>query len=106
MTVTDVHDRVGLSRRLVLPGWSSRSRWGWDPALECYWARLVPARPGGRTVRVSRRHLVPTLASLARTLAAEAGLDAGLVYVALTGGTVGVRSTPAPVRRAVPALPA
>lgn len=106
MTTTDVRSRVGLSRCLVLPGWSSRSRWGWDPALECYWARLLPGEAGGRTVRVSRRHLVPTLWSLARALAAEADLDAGLVYVALTGGTVGARETAAPARRAAEAQPA
>nr|WP_297422391.1 hypothetical protein [uncultured Actinotalea sp.] len=89
MTVLAPPARGGLTRRLVLPGWSERSRWGWDPGLECYWARLVPPPGGGAVVAVSRRHLVPTLSSLARTLAAEAGLEEGLVYVALTGGTLG-----------------
>lgn len=88
MTALHVSRRARLSRRLPLPGWSAQSCWGWDPSLECYWARLVPPTPGGRTIEVSREHLVPTLTSLARALAVPAGLDPAAVYVALTGGAV------------------
>lgn len=88
MTVLAPPVRGALTRRLALPGWSESSRWGWDAGLECYWALLVPPLHGGVVVEVSRRHLVPTLSCLARALAAEVGLEEGLVYVALTGGTV------------------
>ncbi|WP_225754434.1 hypothetical protein [Actinotalea sp. Marseille-Q4924] len=88
MTVQVTARRDPVPRPVLLPGWSARSRWGWDPALECYWARLVPLRRDGAVLEVSREHLVPTLASLARTVAARAALDDGLVFVALTGGIV------------------
>lgn len=88
MTALPVSRRARLSRRLPLPGWSARSCWGWDPSLECFWARLVPTTPGGRTIEVSPDHLVPTLTSLARALAVPAGLDPAAVYVVLTGGAV------------------
>lgn len=88
MPTLQVPPRSAVSRRLQLPGWSSRSCWGWDPGLECFWALLVPSDPGRPTLEVSRDHLVPTLASLARSVAALAALDDGLVFVALTGGTV------------------
>lgn len=88
MPVLESSRRLPVTGRLVLPGWSPRSRWGWDPGLECFWARLVARGTDGTDVEVSREHLLPTLASLARAVAARTGIDAGLVFVALTGGPV------------------
>ncbi|EYR63160.1 hypothetical protein N866_02495 [Actinotalea ferrariae CF5-4] len=78
--------RDPVSRRLDLPGWSPRSRWGWDPLLECFWAELVPCSPDHDVLDVPREHLLPTLTALARVLAARSGTDEGVVFVALTGG--------------------
>jgi hypothetical protein len=75
-------------RPLPLPGWSRRSRWGYDPRLECYWAVLWPA-PGGPVdrdtpVEISSRHLITTVDGMARTLARVAAVSAPQAYLALT----------------------
>lgn len=72
-----------FQRPLVLPGWSSESRWGFDPRLECFWLELWPER-GGACVRVGPEHLVATVDGLARVLAARLSLAEGTVYLALT----------------------
>jgi hypothetical protein len=88
---------------LVLPGWSPRSRWGWDPTLECYWASLETLGPGA-PVLVAMEHLVPTLASLARSVAVQTALDEGTVFVALTGGRTALTCEPVPAPGA-PGIP-
>lgn len=57
--------------------------WGYDHALECFWAEVT--LPGGRgVVRVGVEHLVPTLTGLARVLAGRLGVASDDVFVALT----------------------
>ncbi|GEN78777.1 hypothetical protein [Actinotalea fermentans] len=64
-----------FERSLALPGWSP-STWGYDPALESFWAELRPDRvaddpgdPRRGTVLISRDHLITTLPGLARAVA-------------------------------------
>jgi len=76
-----------FERRLALPGWSPSS-WGYDPALECFWAELRPepgrGSPGG-TVLISRDHLITTLPGLARAVASRARVPHAAALLALTG---------------------
>lgn len=75
--------RVPFERPLVVRGWSARSRWGFDPALECFWAELWP-ESGGAPVRIGPEHLVPTVDGLARVLGVAVALDGDEAYLALT----------------------
>jgi hypothetical protein len=69
-------------RPLRLRGWAPSS-WGYDPALECFWADL---RPDGDAapVRIGRRHLIATVPGLARAVARTARVPAAEAYLALT----------------------
>lgn len=66
-----------FERPLPLPGWSP-STWGYDPALESFWAELRPdataggADPPAAAVLISRDHLITTLPGLARAVARSA----------------------------------
>ncbi|NCT90930.1 hypothetical protein GXB85_08225 [Cellulomonas sp. APG4] len=57
--------------------------WGYDRVLECFWAEVAFPDERG-VVRVGVEHLVPTLAGLARVLAAHVGVPGDEVFVALT----------------------
>lgn len=73
-------------RPLVLPGWSPSS-WGYDPALECFWAELHPddaAGSGRSSVLISRDHLITTLPGLARAVARTARVPDETALLALT----------------------
>ena len=78
-------------RVLDLPGWSP-STWGYDPALESYWAELRPAGPARPDehraatgpVLISRDHLITTLPGLARAVARTAHVPAAAAFLALT----------------------
>ena len=81
-----------FERPLPLPGWSP-STWGYDPALESYWAELrreVPtasadgAHPPGGPVHISRDHLITTLPGLARAVARTARVPDAAALLALT----------------------
>ena len=82
-------------RPVVLTGWSPASCWGYDARLEGYWAALwrTGGPPGPADVVVSAEHLVPTVAALVRAVAWRTGLDEWQVYLAVTGGPSGGRST-------------
>lgn len=79
---------AGFERPLVLDGWSPSSRWGYDAALECYWAELrsvsSPGEAGAAVLRVGPEHLVTTLAGLSRALGAMLGTSPDRPYLALT----------------------
>lgn len=74
-----------FTRRADLPGWSTRSIWGYDETFECYWAEL--RRDEDRTdaprIRISRDHLIPTPAALAQAIADKVGMDQDKVWLAL-----------------------
>ena len=70
-------------RPLVLRGWSARSRWGYDPRLECFWLELWPETCGA-PVRIGPEHLVPTVDGLARVLTWALALEPDEAYLALT----------------------
>ncbi len=74
-----------FARSIALPGWSSRSAWGFDAELECFWAELwredADERPA---VRIGAEHLVPTVTGLARAVAGAAGLPPEEAFLALT----------------------
>ncbi len=75
-----------FERRLALPGWAPSS-WGYDPALECFWAELRPdvaGAPAGGSVLISRDHLITTLPGLARAVARSARVPDAAAYLALT----------------------
>lgn len=75
-----------FERSLALPGWSP-STWGYDPALESFWAELRPSVVGDRAggpVLISRDHLITTLPGLARAVARTARVPDAAVLLALT----------------------
>lgn len=75
-----------FERRLALPGWSP-STWGYDPALESFWAELRPSGSGDRdggSVLISRDHLITTLPGLARAVARTARVPDAAALLALT----------------------
>ena len=78
-----------FERSLALPGWSP-SRWGYDPALESFWAELRPdpvdalAGPERGTVLISRDHLITTLPGLARAVARSTRVADAAALRALT----------------------
>ncbi|HZL05977.1 MAG TPA: hypothetical protein VFE45_11280, partial [Coriobacteriia bacterium] len=69
-----------------LPGWSEQSIWGYDPLLQCYWARLW--RDEDHTDRpriwISSNHLIPTLDLLVRLVAQAVDHPIDEVYLAMT----------------------
>lgn len=90
---------AGFDRPLVVAGAAGSSRWGYDPDLECYWAEVhvdgspgeaggtagpVTARAGAVMATIGTEHLLLTLDSLARTLAAVLGVPDQDAYLALT----------------------
>lgn len=79
-----------FERSLALPGWSP-STWGYDPALESFWAELrpdpvtdAPADPTRGTVHISRDHLITTLPGLARAVARSTRVADAAALHALT----------------------
>lgn len=72
---------LGFEKPLMLPGWAGTARWGYDAVLECYWAEADHEAVG--TVRIGPEHLLVTLGSLARTIAAALGLTDQEAYLAL-----------------------
>lgn len=79
-----------FERSLALPGWSP-STWGYDPALESFWAELRPdpavdasAGPARGAVLISRDHLITTLPGLARAVARSARVADEAALRALT----------------------
>lgn len=68
-------------RPLRLRGWEP-SAWGYDPALECFWADLVA--DDGTRVRISPRHLIATVPGLARAVARTAHVPPAEAFLALT----------------------
>lgn len=96
--------REPFLRPVVLTGWSSRSAWGYDDVLECYWAELWPAarcgsaQPGSaqpewaqpesacsaHPVRVGPEHLITTVTGLARAVGHATGAGDAEAYLALT----------------------
>lgn len=70
-------------RPLAVAGWASGSRWGFDPALECYWAELAPPSRGAPSVRVGPEHLIATVEGLSRALARAGRLPVEDAYLAL-----------------------
>ncbi len=79
-----------FERRLALPGWSP-STWGYDPALESFWAELrpdpagdAPADAARAPVVISRDHLITTLPGLARAVARSARVADAAALRALT----------------------
>lgn len=79
-----------FERSLALPGWSP-STWGYDPALESFWAELrpdpttdVPDDPRRGTVLISRDHLITTLPGLARAVARSTRVADAAALRALT----------------------
>lgn len=73
-----------IEHPLALPGWGERSRWGYDPTFECFWAELWPEDGVGPAVMVGVEHLIPTLAALAGAVAEAVELHDGVAYLALT----------------------
>ncbi|NTW39135.1 MAG: hypothetical protein HGA44_04480 [Cellulomonadaceae bacterium] len=77
--------REPFSRGVVLPGWSDRSRWGYDAVLECYWVEMRGAAGAGTPpVRIGSEHLLTTIAALARALARAADVEDADAFLALT----------------------
>ena len=86
---------VRFERPLTLPGWSPSS-WGYDPALESFWAALRPDLPAAlgpatagtvgtaNAVLISPEHLITTLPGLARAVARSARVPDATAYLALT----------------------
>jgi len=74
-----------FTRTADLPGWSRRSIWGYDETFECYWAELRRGedRTDAPRIRISRDHLIPTPAALARAIADKVGIDHEKVWLAL-----------------------
>lgn len=78
-----------FERSLSLPGWSP-STWGYDPALESFWAELRPDPAVGASesargaVLISRDHLITTLPGLARAVARSARVADAAALRALT----------------------
>lgn len=81
-----------FERPLALPGWSP-STWGYDPALESFWAVLRPesnptptggGSPSAASVHISRDHLITTLPGLARAVARTARVPDAAAFLALT----------------------
>lgn len=77
-------------RPLHLPGWSP-STWGYDPALESFWAELRPVTPTSASgtgdpgpLHISRDHLITTLPGLARAVARSARVPDAAAFLALT----------------------
>lgn len=68
-------------RPLPLAGWPSSS-WGYDPAMECFWAELRPV--AGAPVRIGPQHLITTVTGLARAVARTARVRHAAAYLALT----------------------
>jgi hypothetical protein len=89
-----------FTRSTDLPGWSAHSAWGYDEAFECYWAELRRDDDSAEAprVRISRDHLIPTPAVLARVIANQIGIDQDAVWPALVCPT----GSPAPAARAAP----
>lgn len=75
--------RGPFERPLRVPGWSARSRWGFDPRLECFWVELWP-EAGDAPLRIGPEHLVATVDGLARVLAVAGEVDREDAYLALT----------------------
>lgn len=71
-------------RPLSLAGWAAGSRWGFDPALECYWAELTPSTAGAAPVRIGPEHLISTVDGLSRAVARAGRLCAEDAFLALT----------------------
>jgi hypothetical protein len=86
----------GDRRALWLPGWDRRSVWGFDPALDAYFAQLWrnSGAPGcddpdiwiyGRGTFEGRAFAVTTTHMLGREIAAATGSDLGAVCRAMLG---------------------
>jgi hypothetical protein len=79
--------RVGgaFERALDLPGWSSRSTWGYDASLECFWAEVWRGDDDAEPeVRIAADHLLPTVTGLARAVAGAVGVHEVEAFLALT----------------------
>lgn len=77
--------RTAFACDLTLAGWSSRSTWGYDAVLECYWAELWRDGDGAvPTVRISPEHLISTVSGLARVMAFALEVGDDEAYLALT----------------------
>lgn len=76
--------RAAFTRDLSLPGWSSRSAWGYDVELECYWVELWCEDDPQRRVRIGPEHLISTVPALARALAFTIEVADVDAYLALT----------------------
>lgn len=74
--------RTPFERPIAVPGWPA-SRWGYDVALECFWAELGDG-PAGHVVRIGPEHLLTTVPALARAVGHVAGVDGDVAYLALT----------------------
>lgn len=85
--------RTGFRRQNTLGDGSCHIVWGYDAALESYWARI----PAGRTdaLEISPDALVATVPALVRALVRSTGLGEADVF----GALVGAGHAPAPEAR-------
>ncbi|WP_182111273.1 MULTISPECIES: hypothetical protein [unclassified Actinotalea] len=74
--------RPPFERPTAVPGWRA-SRWGYDPALECYWAELA-RDADGRVLRLGPERLLTTVPALARAVGHVTGVGDDVAYLALT----------------------
>lgn len=76
---------AGCRKPITIPGWSTASRWGYDPTYESFWVELhAPRESDRRAVRIGPESLITAVTSLARAIATAASVPELAAELALS----------------------